>query len=191
METPRVLLLAAAAIAVAVAPSVLALGRTAGAQEPAAADAGVREPREPAVVFLLRHAETAEDTRSAADPALSEGGAGRARRLAELLADAGVDRLFASEYRRTQDTLRPLANALGREIEIVPAREAERQLEFLRAMPPGSVAVVAGHSNTIPALARALGGTTFDIPHDAYDRLILLTLPRAEGSAPMTLPLRN
>jgi broad specificity phosphatase PhoE len=151
-------------------------------------------PRKPVAVFLLRHGETLETAGKSQDPELSPEGEGRARDLARLLGQAGATRLFATEYARTQATLAPLAAALGLSVEAVPARETERLAETLRALPPGTVAVVAGHSNTVPALVAALGGELKDLAeggvlaHDAYDRLALVTLP-ADGP-PQTIELR-
>lgn len=157
-------------------------------------------PAVPVSVFLLRHAETAADTRTEPDPDLSEAGRERAAALGRLLGHAGVTRLYASEFRRTRATLEPLATAVGLEVESVPAAEAARLVERLRALPPGSVAVVCGHSNTVPALVTALGGALEDLethpsagavlPHDAFDRLALVVLPSGEPAAPRTIELR-
>jgi len=142
---------------------------------------------EPTTVFFLRHAEKGTD--DARDPELSERGTERAAALAELLEHAGVTHLFASEFRRTQATLAPLAEALGLEVEIVSARSPDVQVAALRALPAGSVAVVAGHSNTTPALVRALGGEVGRLKasrsgdvlgEDEYGRLFVVVLPPPE-----------
>lgn len=147
----------------------------------------VREEGEPPVtVFLLRHAEKAnEHTR---DPDLTEAGEARAASLAELLVAAKVTHLFSTEYRRTRNTLAPLAKQTELEVEVVSAREPNQLVQRLRGLPPGSTAVVSGHSNTTPALAAALG-CELDGLHETqrgpmlgeneYDRLFLLTLPPA------------
>ncbi|UCE03321.1 MAG: histidine phosphatase family protein [Candidatus Latescibacterota bacterium] len=116
---------------------------------------------EPSVIFFVRHAEAAQD--GTRDPSLSERGAERANALAEMLAAAEVTHLFASEYKRTQETLAPLAEQRELEVEVVLAREPEAQLEALRGLPAGSVAVVAGHSNTVPGLVEKLGGHVDDL----------------------------
>jgi phosphohistidine phosphatase SixA len=148
-------------------------------------------PEPPVVVFLLRHAEARPTTPSDQDPALTPEGEARAAALARLLGEAGVTHLFASELARTQATLAPLAAKLGLQAVVVPARDTADQVAALRALAPGSVAVVAGHSNTIPALARALGpemggltaepGRAAVLPHAAYDRIAEVILP--SGSA--------
>jgi len=161
----------------------------------AAAFQDAAEPAPPTVVFLLRHAEADGGTQGDRDPALAEAGTERARELARLLGVAGVTHLFASEYQRTQLTLAPLAEALEHEVVVLSARDADAQIAALRELPAGSVAVVAGHSNTVPQLAAKLGVTMRDtveqqgygtvLPHDAYDRIAEVILPA--GGAPARL----
>jgi len=58
---------------------------------------------------VVRHAERAEDGTD--DPPLTEGGADRARRLAERLSTSPASVLCATAYRRTQATATPTATA--------------------------------------------------------------------------------
>lgn len=150
----------------------------AGAQDTTAA------PSAPRTVILVRHAEKATD--DPRDPSLSEAGTARAQALARLLGHARVTRLLASEYRRTQDTLAPLAERLGLPVEVIPASASERWAHELEGAPAGATLVVAGHSNTLPALAASLGVTLPDLEEnpqgprlrdDEYDRLFVLSLP--------------
>jgi len=142
----------------------------------------------PVAVVLVRHMEkAANDPR---DPDLSDAGRARAAALDSLLARSGVTHLFATEWKRTSQTLEPLARRTRAPIEVVPAGSPDELIARLLALPAGATAVVAGHSNTIPALARRLGGTIAgttsgpqgDSLADAeYGRLVLLVLP-APGS---------
>ncbi len=155
------------------------------------------QPREPVTVILLRHAEVETE---AGVKILSEKGRERALAVARLLDNAGVTHLFSSGAVRTRQTLEPLARAKGLEIQSVPAKELDRQVALLEALPPGSVAVVAGHSNTVPAMVSALGGGTVtgltDSPYgpliaeDVHDRVFLLTLPGVKGAAVKTVELK-
>lgn len=137
-------------------------------------------------VFVLRHAE--KDPRGdARDPALSEPGTARARALARLVAPAHPQHLFASEYQRTQRTLAPLSEALGTKVESRPAQDTAGLARELRALPPGSVSVVAGHSNTVPALVEALGGhierlEKGQLAESSFERLFVVTLPPPDSS---------
>ena len=145
------------------------------AQEP------VRARPEPRTVFVLRHAEK-DPQGDGRDPRLAEKGQARARSLARLLEHARPEHLFASEYQRTQLTLQPLADKLGRKLEALPAKATAELAQRLRALPAGSVSVVAGHSNTVPGLIQALGGRVErlqqgQLGEDEFDRLFVLTLP--------------
>lgn len=151
----------------------------------------------PTTVILVRHGEKATDDPK--DPSLSPAGEARARALAATLVGAGVTHCFASELRRTQATLRPLAAAAGLEVAVVPAADPQALVAALRELPPGSVAAVAGHSNTVPALVIALGGSvrgTVDgpagpaLPDDAYDRMFVVHVPAVKDEPSTTLELR-
>jgi phosphohistidine phosphatase SixA len=158
------------------------------------------EAVEPVTVILLRHAETEEAGVGSRDPELSADGQDRAAALARLLSATSVTQLYASEFQRTQLTLAPLATQLALEVEVVSARTPQDQLAMLRALPPGSTAVICGHSNTVPGMVTELGGTARDLtdhptygpmlPHEAYDRLFVLTLPVGPDIATATVELR-
>ena len=129
---------------------------------PAAGRQGAGDPpaekkRLVATAILLRHAEK-DATGDSVNPGLSDVGKKRAADLARLLARARVTHLFASKYRRAQETLQPFAEASGLKVNTDLGALAVELGPHLLALPAGSVAVVVGHSNTIPALAVALGG---------------------------------
>ena len=166
------------------------------AERPVAAEAV-----EPVTVLLVRHAEKAAD--DPRDPGLTESGEERARAFARLAGSAGVTHLFATPYRRTRATLAPLARLTGLEVADVSAADAAEVAARLRELAPGSIAVVAGHSNTTPQLVRALGAEPSGlvdgpygemIPEHAYDRLFVVTFaaPGTQGEprAPGLLELR-
>lgn len=140
-------------------------------------------------VFLVRHAETAPD--GTRDPGLSDAGRQRAEALAETLRHDRVRAVYATEYRRTQETAAPIARREGVEVTVVPygsgpldayvARLADQIRARLDApdFEPAEGVVVVGHSNTIPALAEALTGTPVPpIAEDEYSRRIRLLVFR-------------
>ncbi|MEX0602325.1 MAG: histidine phosphatase family protein, partial [Bacteroidota bacterium] len=61
-------------------------------------------------VILVRHAE--KDT-VGSDPPLSPGGRGRALALQRVLENISIDVVFATSYRRTQETAQVVASARG------------------------------------------------------------------------------
>ena len=161
------------------------------AQDPASRPKKVK----PVTVFLLRHAE-AGDRSKTNDPELTAAGEQRAKELVRLLGNAGVTHLFATEYKRTQLTLAPLARPTKLKVKVVSSRKREEQLRALRSLPAGAIAVVAGHSNTLPQLVRGLGGRVTNlsrgglIANDVYDRLFMVALPTGKSVQPQTIELR-
>ena len=132
------------------------------------------------LVFVVRHAERADAGASSGqmqappDPLLSAIGTARATKLATMLADAGVTAIFATEYRRTQDTAKPLAERLGLEVGTVAARDQAALLEMLARDHADGVVLLVGHSNTVPAIVRALGGPEFTLGENDYDSLFVV-----------------
>lgn len=129
-------------------------------------------------MIVTRHAEKAGDAK---DAELSESGRARALRLRDLLAASGASRLYATDVVRTQRTLEPLSEVLHRPVEVRPAGAVDALARELSSLEPGTVAVVAHHSNGVPGLVRALGaelGGLVDgmLAHDSFDRVIVLTL---------------
>lgn len=134
--------------------------------------------------FLVRHAEKADQSE---DPPLTEQGHARARGLARLLKDAGVETIYSSDFVRTRDTAAPLASALGLEVTSYDPKALPELAERLLSS-PGRYLVV-GHSNTTPEMAGLLGGEPgAPIPEDEYDRIYVLT--RHPGAGTTTVVLR-
>jgi phosphohistidine phosphatase SixA len=157
--TPRALLIALLCLLVPVA-----------CRAPGAPDGSTPEPTAPVTVVAVRHAEKAAPT---GDPELNDAGRRRAEALARLFgAEGAVTHLFASQYRRTLETLEPLAAVQGLAIERYDAQDQAGLVARLDALPPGSVAVVAGHSNTLPPLVEALGGAVPDTVDSPYGRIL-------------------
>lgn len=136
-------------------------------------------------IFLVRHAErAAAEGATARDPDLSKAGRKRAEALATELHDAGIGAIYATEFRRTQETAQPLAKQLNLPVTIVPATETAQLIEKLRATTTN--ALVVGHSNTIPEIIHALGIKTAPaIAESDYDNLFLVV----PGSMPQLVRL--
>jgi broad specificity phosphatase PhoE len=164
----------------------LALAIPACTTAPAAASVasapGAAAAQSALIVYLVRHAEKADTT---SDPSLSVGGVARAAALREALRDAGVTAIIVSNRRRTQETAEPLAGLLGLTQLIVPVGggiggHASAVAQAVRAH-RGSSTLVVGHSNTVPAIIRALGGPAVpDICDPQYANLYVLVLAPGE-----------
>ncbi len=127
------------------------------------------------MVILTRHAERADGqaTMSAStDPQLSAAGEARAAKLAMMLADANITAMFTTEFRRTKDTAAPLAAKLKLTPDVVAAAQAAALVEKIRAH-ANDIVFVVGHSNTVPAIIKALGGPDVMIGDNEYDNLFI------------------
>lgn len=136
----------------------------------------------PVTVFIVRHAEKGPEV---PDPSLTEAGKHRAEELARVLMDAKPTALFVTEFKRTQETLAPLAAAKGITPTRLLARDMDALVAGIRALPPGSQAVVATHSNLIAVLVLRLTGIVIpDLTDLDYDRIVVVSVTGKEkGSA--------
>lgn len=105
-------------------------------------------------IILVRHAEK-EATGN--DPALSAAGTRRAERLPRVFEKLRPDAFFATPYLRTQQTIAPWAKQTGKTVQSYDPRDQAAFAETLKKQ-AGKTLVVAGHSNTIPALVNLLLG---------------------------------
>jgi broad specificity phosphatase PhoE len=122
------------------------------------------------MVIVVRHAERADGgaaapgaaaMTTATDPELSAAGKARAQAI------------YTTEYTRTKDTGAPLAAALKITAEVVPARDQAALITKIMANTSGAVLVV-GHSNTVPAIIKALGGADVTLADSEYDSLFFV-----------------
>ncbi|MEO7602178.1 MAG: histidine phosphatase family protein [Sphingomicrobium sp.] len=112
------------------------------------------------------------------DPPLSAQGAVEAARLADLLKGKGISAIFVTDTVRSRQTAAPLAAATGAPVETYDPRD-NAALARRAAAIPGSILIV-GHSNTVPAIVAALGGTPPG-PMSEEDFGRLFAVERANG----------
>ena len=130
----------------------------------------------PTVIYTVRHAEKASE---GDDPGLTEEGTARAEALALLMADVPLRAIYATELRRTQDTVRPTAEDHGLPINIDFDPEDELA-EHIRDMHHGETVLHAGHSYTLGAFMDALGVEDTPSGYDYGDLWIITLLPNGE-----------
>src|SRR5260370_15475606 len=129
-------------------------------------------------VVLIRHAEKVIDPNNA-DPDLSPAGQARAQELVRMFGDAGISAIYATQYKRTQQTVKPLADRLGLPVGQVNSKSTAELVTQIRSQHGGQVVFIAGHSSTVPEIIAALGGATFPtIPESEYDNLYVVTMYR-------------
>jgi 2,3-bisphosphoglycerate-dependent phosphoglycerate mutase len=134
-------------------------------------------------VILVRHAEKQIVPPENKDPDLSPAGLARAQELARIFVDTGITAIFATQYKRTQQTVKPLADKLGVAVKQVDAKKTSELVKQIRSRGAGEVIFIAGHNNSVPEVIAALGGPQLPlIPETEYDNLYILIV-QTDGSA--------
>jgi len=129
-------------------------------------------------VILIRHAEKVIDPNNS-DPDLSPAGQARAQELARMFGDAGINAIYATQYKRTQESVRPLADRLGLPVNLVDSKKTPELIKQLLSDHRGQTILVAGHNNSVPEIIAALGGPAYPtIPESEYDNLYIVTVYR-------------
>jgi broad specificity phosphatase PhoE len=129
-------------------------------------------------VIVIRHAEKNIEPNNN-DPDLSPAGLARAQELVRMFADTGINAIYATQYKRTQQTVKPLADKLGLPVNQVNSKNTADLVARIRAENSGQTIFIAGHNNTAPEIVAALGGPTFPIiPETEFDNLYIVTIYR-------------
>jgi len=123
-------------------------------------------------IYLVRHAEK----QAGDDPSLTPAGAMRADVLAETLGDAGIVRIYSTDYARTRETVAPIAETVSVPVTLYDPSDLPAFADKLKET--SGIVLVVGHSNTTPALVEFLGGEPgTDIDEAAeYDRLYVVRM---------------
>ena len=136
-----------------------------------------------ATIYLVRHAE--KDTGN--NPSLTAAGQKRAGDLMRMLQQKNIQRIYATQYKRTQqtgdslrlqlhiDTLIYKADTTGESIynRIIAAGDGDKNI------------LIIGHSNTITRIILKLGAAHFpakDIADDQFDNLFILTYKKGKAT---------
>ena len=137
----------------------------------------------PTTVILVRHAEKAIVPPENKDPDISMAGLARAQELARMLGDSGIKAIYVTQFKRTQQTVKPLADKLGLTATQVQANKTADLVKQIREQNAGQTVFIAGHNNTVPEIIAALGGPTLPIiPETEFDNLYVLTV-QGDGTA--------
>jgi broad specificity phosphatase PhoE len=125
-------------------------------------------------VLVVRHAE--KMATGGNDPHLSRAGKVRAQDLAHAAGASGVTAIYATNFLRTQETVAPLAAALGLTPIVMNADQTEQLVEEIKTNRRGQTVLVCGHSNTVPEIVAGLSGVVIEpIPDTRYDGLYVVT----------------
>lgn len=104
--------------------------------------------------YLIRHAEKERADPEDRNPSLTEEGLARATNWATYFKDIPIDKVYSTDYTRTQQTASPTATQKGLELESYDPNtlfDANFEKET-----KGKTVLVVGHSNTTPMFANAI-----------------------------------
>ena len=129
-------------------------------------------------VIVVRHAEKNIEPNNP-DPDLSPAGQVRAQEIARIFGDSGVQAIYATQYRRTQQTVTPLASRLGLPVVSVDAKQSSELTRRILSNNRGQTVFVAGHNNTAPEIVNMLSGENYpQIAESEYDNMFIVTIYR-------------
>ena len=132
-------------------------------------------------IIFVRHAE--QTSFDAEDPGLSEAGRARVAELTRQLADAdvvaGIDAVYSTPFRRSQETVQPLAERLDLPINTYDVDDTEPVLQRILKAHKGKIVLVVGHSNTLPLLIANLGASKKvpPIARGEFDNIYIISIP--------------
>ncbi len=105
-------------------------------------------------VYVMRHLDTPAGQQ---DPDLLPEGRRAAEALAAWFQAERPAAIYISDYKRTRQTVAPLAARLGLTPNLYDPRDTPGLIARVRT--EHGVVLVVGHSNTVPDIIAALGGT--------------------------------
>jgi broad specificity phosphatase PhoE len=137
-------------------------------------------------LIVVRHAEKVDDSD---DSPLNQDGYARAQALARLLKDSGITAIYTTEFQRTQNTIKPLAQLLNVQPVAVPQKDLDELVRQIRANHPNETVLVAGHRGTVPRILKKFGcASDVQLTFDEFNSLFILA-PAPQGP-PVVLHLR-
>lgn len=139
---------------------------------------------QPRVVFVVRHAEKADNSD---DPVLSAAGTARAQALAAALEHAEIGHVIVTHRQRTRLTADPVVQRRGLTPEVISfgAAGAEAHIAAIVAAiqrQDDKAVLVVGHSNTVPRIVHALGGPHMPDLCDARYAALFTVVPSRRGA---------
>ena len=139
------------------------------------------ESQSTTTIIFVRHAEQTSD--SDQDPGLSEAGRRRVAELTRQLVDAdvvaGIDAIYATPLKRSQETAQPLADRLNLPVNAYDPADTESVLETILKNHKGQIILVVAHSNTVPELIANLGASKNvpPIAQQEFDNIYIISIP--------------
>jgi broad specificity phosphatase PhoE len=133
-------------------------------------------------VLFVRHTDT-DIFVDGDNPALNARGFARAEELADFVQDidviAGVDAIYASEFKRTQQTADAVARRLELEVGVANPYDVEAFMADVLRDHKGQIVLVVTHADAIAPLVEELHGSKNvpEIAANEYDNFYIVTIP--------------
>jgi broad specificity phosphatase PhoE len=140
------------------------------------------------LIYLVRHFEkqiSGNEAGYSKDPELTLQGISKAKSLSNFMADRNIIAIYSSEYKRTQQSVKPSAEKLNLVVKSYDPSNLPAFAEQLQAWSlknQGNILVV-GHSNTTPELLNLLGGPQIHMTEEDYGDLFSLKLTKNKAQA--------
>lgn len=112
------------------------------------------------------------------DPVLTAEGLERAEKLAVILSENELDRVYSTDYNRTTQTASPTAIDQGLTITSYGGFDHDLVIDDILENVTGGKVLIVGHSNTVPDFLNALTGTLsyMDISEEVFDNLFIVSV---------------
>jgi broad specificity phosphatase PhoE len=125
--------------------------------------------------IFVKHAEKELD---GTDPNLTAEGLERADKLAYILSENDLDRVYSTDYNRTMQTATPTATEQGLSVTTYGGFDHDIVINDVLENVTGGKVLIVGHSNTVPNFLNALVGTpTYgDISEEVFDNLYIVSV---------------
>ncbi|HUF73960.1 MAG TPA: phosphoglycerate mutase family protein [Gammaproteobacteria bacterium] len=134
-------------------------------------------------VIFVRHADIDRAMAESSDTPLNSAGFARAEKLADFLDNvdvvAGVNAIYVSPAKRTQQTAAPLAKRLDIEPEVADHDDVVGFMNTLLFDHKREIVLVVSHSDVIAPLVEELHGSKniAEFAPDEYNRMYIVTIP--------------
>ena len=135
-----------------------------------------KSTHETTTYYLVRHAEKDLSDKTNRDPELTEKGHARAKNLVKVLHEVNLDAVYSTDYNRTRDTGKPLAEANNLDLILYNPRNVDYKAFMEKTK--GQTVLIVGHSNTTPYFSNELLGKEIyeNLDESIYNNLYIVTL---------------
>lgn len=128
--------------------------------------------------YLIRHAEKITTNPNDNDPDISVEGIRRAKNWINVFAETKIDAVYATDYRRTKQTAKPVADS--KNLPVFKFNLEKMYDPTFKYNTIGKSVLVVGHSNSTPKLANMiLGEEKYEaMKDDNFGNLYIITVTK-------------